>query len=291
MAVGPAASDTTALAAALAGADSREGGAAAVAATMAAVAGPWAMIYWQPGRSIWFGRDAMGRRSLLLGRPEPTAGGANGALMITSVAPASCQNGGYRWMELPVTGMFELRLAGPGAGRLLHHPWPAGHSRTENMRLTPALCVPPAAEETGGGGPQIQEETYTEQDGAAVAGLLGVLDEAVRVRVTRLPPPAAAGSAAVGCASPCSSHHAWKPPPDRSHAAAATVGFCSPVGLTAWLSRPLPPVMSTQLSRSSCSMSPSPAAARRRASCCTRIPLSPPVQQLCARQQIPDCGA
>ncbi|KAF5939819.1 hypothetical protein HYC85_020986 [Camellia sinensis] len=43
--------------------------------------GPWALIYWQASsRAIWFGRDAFGRRSLLVHWPTFT-------LLLTSVSP------------------------------------------------------------------------------------------------------------------------------------------------------------------------------------------------------------
>eukprot|EP01052_Picozoa_sp_SAG31_P020273 SAG31_NODE_1516_length_8036_cov_2.800680_7_plen_115_part_00 len=96
-------------------------------------------------------------------------------------------------MELPVTGLFELRLHGSDSGRLLHHPWAFGHAR-RHLREA-AKCVPPGTSVVGQGW---TGELPAEQDEETVAGLLAVLDEAVRVRVTELPPPPVPGSAMVG---------------------------------------------------------------------------------------------
>ncbi|KAL3699321.1 hypothetical protein R1sor_017343 [Riccia sorocarpa] len=46
--------------------------------------GPWALIYWQAGsRTLWFGRDAIGRRSLLIHKPTKE----DPRLLLTSAAP------------------------------------------------------------------------------------------------------------------------------------------------------------------------------------------------------------
>ncbi|KAI3731526.1 hypothetical protein L1987_62714 [Smallanthus sonchifolius] len=48
------------------------------------IKGPWALIYWQESsKTIWFGRDALGRRSLLVHWPNIK----DSRLMLSSVAP------------------------------------------------------------------------------------------------------------------------------------------------------------------------------------------------------------
>jgi len=48
------------------------------------IKGPWALIYWQAkSKTLWFGRDAFGRRSLLVHWPSLN----DSRLLLSSVAP------------------------------------------------------------------------------------------------------------------------------------------------------------------------------------------------------------
>ncbi|XP_074584105.1 uncharacterized protein LOC141840106 isoform X2 [Curcuma longa] len=54
--------------------------------TISMIKGPWALVYWQrKSRTLWFGRDVFGRRSLLV--HWPTLGDPR--LLLSSVSPAS----------------------------------------------------------------------------------------------------------------------------------------------------------------------------------------------------------
>lgn len=78
LAVPEGGSDSAALLAALtaAGAD--------VSAVLSTVRGPWALAFFHaPSETLWFGRDVLGRRSLLLRRPQAGQEG----LVLASVAP------------------------------------------------------------------------------------------------------------------------------------------------------------------------------------------------------------
>ncbi|CAL9122930.1 unnamed protein product [Musa textilis] len=91
------------------------------------IKGPWALIYWQQkSGTLWFGRDAFGRRSLLV--HWPTMGDAR--FVLSSVSPAltigknsdtevecSSSNTCY-WEELPC-GIYSLRLKAPNASEQL----------------------------------------------------------------------------------------------------------------------------------------------------------------------------
>ncbi|THU51486.1 hypothetical protein C4D60_Mb06t31540 [Musa balbisiana] len=91
------------------------------------IKGPWALIYWQrKSGTLWFGRDAFGRRSLLV--HWPTMGDAR--FVLSSVSPAltigknsdtevecSSSNMCY-WEELPC-GIYSLRLKAPNASEQL----------------------------------------------------------------------------------------------------------------------------------------------------------------------------
>ncbi|XP_028754081.1 asparagine synthetase domain-containing protein 1-like [Neltuma alba] len=89
------------------------------------IKGPWAIIYWQDSsRTLWFGRDAFGRRSLLVHWPtedDPT-------FMLSSVSPLSpienkinheASNGtGYLsyWEELPC-GIYSVHVEASNSNR------------------------------------------------------------------------------------------------------------------------------------------------------------------------------
>ncbi|KAJ0096147.1 hypothetical protein Patl1_16689 [Pistacia atlantica] len=60
-------------------------GRCSVVDVLSAVKGPWALIYWQDSsRTLWFGRDAFGRRSLLVHWPTVE----DPQLLLSSVSPS-----------------------------------------------------------------------------------------------------------------------------------------------------------------------------------------------------------
>ncbi|KAM0001974.1 putative asparagine synthase (glutamine-hydrolyzing) [Helianthus debilis subsp. tardiflorus] len=80
------------------------------------IKGPWALIYWQESsKTIWFGRDALGRRSLLIHRPNIK----DSRLMLSSISPPyalhadfGSENGPCEpsfWEELPC-GVYNLSM-------------------------------------------------------------------------------------------------------------------------------------------------------------------------------------
>ncbi|KAF5449509.1 hypothetical protein F2P56_029947 [Juglans regia] len=83
---------------------------------LSAIKGPWAVIYWQESsKTLWFGRDAIGRRSLLVHWPTLE----DGRFMLSSVSPVSSieQSSGFEaengfnklkfWEELPC-GIYSI---------------------------------------------------------------------------------------------------------------------------------------------------------------------------------------
>eukprot|EP01043_Picozoa_sp_COSAG02_P031378 COSAG02_NODE_2045_length_10020_cov_2.699224_4_plen_1005_part_00 len=176
--VGPDQNDTAALMAALV----QRGSADGVVACLAGIAGPWACIFWQPAtRSVWFGHDRIGRRSLLFGYST------EGGVAISSVAPAPTQGGAqnWRWQELPPSGLYQLQLTGIGnsLGRLRHHAWP-----TESRALRRADVLP-GGEASGSSDENSAIETESPEIAASADQLLDALDRAVRRRVEIAPPP------------------------------------------------------------------------------------------------------
>ncbi|KAI8866549.1 hypothetical protein GQ42DRAFT_139692 [Ramicandelaber brevisporus] len=66
--------------------------------------GPFAMVYWDaPSQQLWFGRDRLGRRSLVLGWDA-----ASRCLVISSNTVASSSDNHIQWIELPADGMYCL---------------------------------------------------------------------------------------------------------------------------------------------------------------------------------------
>lgn len=96
--VAEGANDSSALLAALSHANDDD----AFSALLSSLQGPWAVIYWQPSRNrLWFGRDPIGRRSLLVRVC------ADEGLALVSTAPA-----GFAFQEVPPFGPCYVDIAG-----------------------------------------------------------------------------------------------------------------------------------------------------------------------------------
>lgn len=81
-----------------------------VLSTMSKVQGPWSFVYWQATeKSLWFGRDYFGRRSLLWHLPSnPTD-----VLVVTSVAERNCiaNDTNLMFEEIPADGLYCVDLS------------------------------------------------------------------------------------------------------------------------------------------------------------------------------------
>ncbi|EOA23227.1 hypothetical protein CARUB_v10016858mg [Capsella rubella] len=98
------------------------------------IKGPWAIIYWQESsRTLWFGKDAFGRRSLLVHWPTVE----DPRFLLSSVSPASSVtpgsdaeigNSGHRfWEELPC-GVYSISFGVSESGlcicgEVTKHEW------------------------------------------------------------------------------------------------------------------------------------------------------------------------
>ncbi|KAK2967786.1 hypothetical protein RJ640_008006 [Escallonia rubra] len=100
------------------------------------IKGPWALIYWQHStKTMWFGRDGFGRRSLLV--HWPTSGDSR--LLLTSVSPPSSLHessdlvdesgmGKLNFWEELSCGVYSLSIHTSNAdenlvGKVEHHEW------------------------------------------------------------------------------------------------------------------------------------------------------------------------
>ncbi|KAL8161459.1 hypothetical protein V2J09_012948 [Rumex salicifolius] len=96
------------------------------------IKGPWALIYWQDStRTLWFGRDALGRRSLLVHWPTSE----DTRFLLSSVSPESSMDAEVKsgssginyWEELPC-GVYSLTIDASSvneclSGKVRKHEW------------------------------------------------------------------------------------------------------------------------------------------------------------------------
>ncbi|OAA59097.1 asparagine synthase [Niveomyces insectorum RCEF 264] len=95
--------------------DRCEGKNAAVLAVLRSIEGPFALIYYdRPAGCVYFGRDRLGRRSLLLQRSggnSSSSGKARQLLALSSVAGPA--DDGAQWAEVDADGIYMMDLAQP----------------------------------------------------------------------------------------------------------------------------------------------------------------------------------
>eukprot|EP00966_Prymnesium_polylepis_P015965 368486-Prymnesium_polylepis.1 len=189
-----------------------------VPAVMNGVQGPWAFAYWdEAARTLWYGRDPLGRRSLL--RLHLQLEGGWRALVLSSIAlpphelrelvaastapgsavdstglPDDSARGRLVWEELPADGVGCVCIDAAGEATSVWRPR-IGDSAT----FTPAFCSQPALYDSVAA--LIQAADVCEGQAAAV-GLLRVLSDAVHRRVQGVPPRSLSGAAGAGSAPP-----------------------------------------------------------------------------------------
>lgn len=203
---GPVPSDTVRLHAALAGA--LDGGDDPLE-LLDGLRGPWTVVVWHaPTKRLYFGRDVIGRRSLLLARS-----GDGRRLVLTSAAPGPCDGDGdgdgeKKWgsggataafAEVPPVGLAYIDFKTEPTAPSLHLvararadvlPPRAAHAGEDELVSGSVLGIyvsflPRAWLRAGRGS---ESSGGTEGDGeagraATARGLLGVLRQAVRRRV------------------------------------------------------------------------------------------------------------
>ncbi|CAN1838796.1 Asparagine synthetase domain-containing protein 1 [Linum perenne] len=130
-------------------------GKSSVLEVLSLIKGPWAIIYWQESsRTLWFGRDAFGRRSLLVHWPDEM----DSRLLLSSVSPMSSADQSYDvevkdgtlpnfWEELSC-GLYSVSLNyskqdGYIAGVVQRHEW-ANNELQELIRWERASVIPQA---------------------------------------------------------------------------------------------------------------------------------------------------
>ena len=111
-------------------------GTTSVPTVMASLVGPWAFAYWSAAtRTPWYGRDALGRRSLLRAGP---GGDHEGAPLLLSSVAAPLADGGASWEELPSTAS-----AASNCSRAARRGTAGGGARPRRSRRPTGRSPPP----------------------------------------------------------------------------------------------------------------------------------------------------
>ncbi|CAL9248775.1 unnamed protein product [Arabidopsis halleri] len=156
------------------------------------IKGPWAIIYWQEtSRTLWFGKDAFGRRSLLVHWPTVE----DPRFLLSSVSPASsvsqgldAENGNslHRfWEELPCGvysisfGVSELCIR----GEVTKHEW-RNTIWKELIEWKRELVVPRPEDLSTSSHSGIQEDKSVSTSLGFAQTVLAVLKESVRRRTS-----------------------------------------------------------------------------------------------------------
>lgn len=219
-----------------------------VVGVLAGVRGPYALLLWHAAsNSLWFARDPLGRRSLLL-----CVDAVAHTLTLSSTSVASDSSSGGIWEEVPPVGLYGLQLilpqqqqgaggdsgsgslgsqellqwdvAGSGSIALRVWPWPAAvvpPAPAAAAPLLPLSALPPR----GSGLPIATEEHLA----AAAVCTLATLSAAVWLRVADAPvraPTASTAAAAALCESPlCVFEAGTEPPVSAALSALAAAGY------------------------------------------------------------------
>ncbi|KAJ3105234.1 Asparagine synthetase domain-containing protein 1, partial [Phlyctochytrium bullatum] len=167
-------------------ASTRQGFRRRLLSTLSTLRGPWALaVHHAPSRTIWFGRDSVGRRSLVWNRPYfdlSSAASDSGSeripcrlpVVVSSVLSEDAEDAGEGgvaealaagWEEVPAAGVFEIKMGPDAESRTL----PADPNFP--IPTTPDGVIPPPRPET-------IPDLLTFQDS---------LSAAVRARVQRIP--------------------------------------------------------------------------------------------------------
>lgn len=91
-----------------------------VLGVLRAIEGPFAFVFFdKQARSVYYGRDRLGRRSLLICRDE-----SNSTVTLSSIAEASLPS----WQEVPADGIYEMDLVlaqreDGSSSQVIHHKW------------------------------------------------------------------------------------------------------------------------------------------------------------------------
>ena len=156
----------------------------AILAVLGRLRGPWAFVFLQKRAGVlWYGRDCLGRRSLVRQGPAARAGDAPCSLTLASGALGLPREGEQVWEEVPAAGVYRLDLAAwlrdPSLAATLC-PWRAVEEGGALVRPLRALCTEvPVGDELP---PPRCGLPLAPERAARVARLIAVLEASVRAR-------------------------------------------------------------------------------------------------------------
>ncbi|KAI8596454.1 asparagine synthase-domain-containing protein [Dissophora ornata] len=91
---------------------------------MAKIEGPYAFVYYHStSRTVYFGRDCLGRRSLLWHKEGADESNIDLPFILTSVGYSSFHSDLLTLEEVPADGIYSLSLGSDGAKSLTRYPW------------------------------------------------------------------------------------------------------------------------------------------------------------------------
>ncbi|KAK5827385.1 asparagine synthase-domain-containing protein [Linnemannia elongata] len=170
---------------------------------MATIEGPYAFVYFHVhSQSVYFGRDCLGRRSLLWHKSDQGESTVGLPFILTSTGYSAFRSELLRLEEVPADGIYSLSLASNSPKVVTKHPWIPAQSSSANEPGTMTLpfgrvnsAVPQDSELSvpfpdGLKFDQAHPDVVppiTEAMKEAITGMIEVLGDSVRRRVQDIP--------------------------------------------------------------------------------------------------------
>ncbi|KAG0059114.1 hypothetical protein BGZ89_000695 [Linnemannia elongata] len=181
---------------------------------MATIEGPYAFVYFHAhSQSVYFGRDCLGRRSLLWHKSDQGESTVGLPFILTSTGYSAFRNELLRLDEVPADGIYSLSLASNSPKVVTKHPWVPAQSSSANEPGTMTLPFG----RVNSAVPQDSELSVPFPDGLkfdqahpdvvppitevlkeAITGMIEVLGDSVRRRVQDIPRTGLVHDARVG---------------------------------------------------------------------------------------------
>ncbi|KAG0289524.1 hypothetical protein BGZ96_006954 [Linnemannia gamsii] len=169
---------------------------------MAKIEGPYAFVYFHAqSQSVYFGRDCLGRRSLLWHKSVQEDSTIGLPLMLTSTGYSAFRNELLQLEEVPADGIYSLSLAFHSLKVITRHPWvPASSSGSDHGTMTLPFgrvnsTIPQDSELSAPFADGLKFDLahpdvvppITEDMKEAITGMIKVLGDSVRRRVQDIP--------------------------------------------------------------------------------------------------------
>ncbi|KAK3839147.1 MAG: asparagine synthase-domain-containing protein [Linnemannia elongata] len=179
---------------------------------MAKIEGPYAFVYFHAhSESVYFGRDCLGRRSLLWHKSDQVESTIGLPFILTSTGYSDFRSELLRLEEVPADGIYSLPLASNSPKVIAKHPWvPAQSSSADEpgtmVRLIHSLAVIMDSELSAPFADGLKFDQahpdvvppITEDMMEAITGMIEILGDSVRRRVQDIPRTGLVHDARVG---------------------------------------------------------------------------------------------